>query len=321
MQFLVSNLQKIQRPRVIRASLVALGGIGLALAASARSENVGIGVLAPQAVLHVRGDANGPNDVIFQNLNTHTGANDSALVMIVDNADGQRVKTRPLIDLGGDGDWMQASTVDVPSNVSDDIWTIGKVGIGIMDPQVELDVLGTIAASGDVYSGGQFIASTYGQASDRRLKTDVQGLDGSLDLLRKLEPVQFRYATGTGLPADTQRLHYGVIAQQLARLDPELVSLFTPPGSDQAFLAVNTVSVVYLLADALQSLDTQVQAGAENAQRLRQENARLGGENLRLRQHLSALEQRLESLEGRLPAPAPAPGSAPGSVPAPAPNR
>ena len=57
----------------IKVSIFCTGIAALGIGVYTQAENVGIGVLDPQAVLHVRGDASGDSDVIFQNLNTLTG--------------------------------------------------------------------------------------------------------------------------------------------------------------------------------------------------------------------------------------------------------
>ena len=83
---------------------------------TAWAENVGIGVLETQAVLHVKGETGSNDDVIFQNMDAHDGAANSGNVLVVD---------------------------------------------------------GDIRATGNIYSGNQFLASNFFQTSDRRLKTYV----------------------------------------------------------------------------------------------------------------------------------------------------
>ena len=87
--------------------------------ATGRAENVGIGVLEPQAVLHVKGETGSNDDVIFQNMDAHDGTANSGNVLVVD---------------------------------------------------------GDIRATGNIYSGNQFLASNFFQTSDRRLKTYVLAL-------------------------------------------------------------------------------------------------------------------------------------------------
>ena len=138
-----------------------------------------------------------------------------------------------------------------------------------------LVVDGDIRATGNIYSGDQFLASNFFQTSDRRLKTDVEGFNAGLEVLRQMRTVSFRY-NGIGLPSNTERVHYGVIAQDMADIDENLVGSFKSPEDGVDYLTVNVQSMTYVLANAVQQLD------AENAS---------------LRAQLADTEARLARLE------------------------
>ena len=160
--------------------------------------------------------------------------------------------------------------------------TLGRVGVGTDTPGYSLDVSGDIRATGSIYSGDQFLASNFFQTSDRRLKTEIEGFNRGLEILRL---VSYRY-NGLGLPTNTERLHYGVIAQELHEIDPELVGSFYSPEDNMDYLTVNVQSMTYVLANALQQLDA--------------ENARITAVLLDSETRITNLEKRLRLMEARL---------------------
>ena len=163
--------------------------------------------------------------------------------------------------------------------------TLGRVGVGTDTPGYSLDVSGDIRATGSIYSGDQFLASNFFQTSDRRLKTEIEGFNRGLEILRQMRLVSYRY-NGLGLPTNTERLHYGVIAQELHEIDPALVGSFYSPEENMDYLTVNVQSMTYVLANALQQLDA--------------ENARITAVLLDSETRITNLEKRLRLMEARL---------------------
>lgn len=94
------------------------------------------------------------------------------------------------------------------------------------------------AASGSNSYGGYFTSGIYvsggiTQSSDERLKKNIQPLEGSTIASKvfQLQPKQFEFLSEEelkqrGLPASytTEGVHFGLIAQELEEISPELVS-------------------------------------------------------------------------------------------------
>jgi len=98
--------------------LAGVSALALTWASTAQAENVGIGVLEPQAVLHVTGEIGNADDIIFQNLNAYDGTASTENVLLIDEDDGQRVKTVPLVDLFDDTTLANSAfTFDNATNV------------------------------------------------------------------------------------------------------------------------------------------------------------------------------------------------------------
>ena len=158
---------------------------------------------------------------------------------------------------------------------STDATPLARVGVGTDTPGYSVDVVGDIRATNNIYAGNQFLASSFFQTSDARLKSGVRGYNQGLEVLRKMRTVSFNY-NGMGLPSNTERTHYGVIAQELQAIDPALVGSFESPEDGVEYLTVNVQSMTYVLANAVQQLDA---------------------ENATLRAKLDDAEARLQALE------------------------
>ncbi len=80
----------------------------------------------------------------------------------------------------------------------------------------------SISSSGNLTCSGEITAYS---ASDKRLKTDIKNLSNSLELLVKLNPVSYKWnAIARNLnPLKSDRIEYGLIAQELESFMPELV--------------------------------------------------------------------------------------------------
>lgn len=73
---------------------------------------------------------------------------------------------------------------------------------------------------GDVHVNG-----TFTQASDERLKKNVGRVDGALDLVRALRPRTYNYKDSEAMGfGDGDRVHYGFLAREVAKVLPDLVS-------------------------------------------------------------------------------------------------
>jgi hypothetical protein len=128
---------------------------------------------------------------------------------------------------------------------------------GFFQGNVEITGTGTIP-------GGVWIPS------DAQLKTDVQSLDGALDVIAQLEPSTYQYvseaAPGMQLPQGTQA---GLLAQQLEQVLPALVHPFTQPAEIDStgnvihpafdYKGINYIGLVPYLIAGIQELQEQNQ--------------------------------------------------------------
>jgi uncharacterized coiled-coil protein SlyX len=128
--------------------------------------------------------------------------------------------------------------------------------------------------------------------SSARYKRDIHDMRAASSGLMKLRPVTFRYKN------DLQRIRqYGLIAEEVARIYPELVT-HGPDGQ------VETVNYLTLSAMLLNELQKQTRENQRQAEQIRELSAQVGeqkvttrGQAAQLRALRTAFEERLATLE------------------------
>ncbi|GGN02462.1 hypothetical protein GCM10010967_41360 [Dyadobacter beijingensis] len=130
-----------------------------------------------------------------------------------------------------------------------------------------------------VHSGGNVYAQHYSNFSDRALKTDIHPLQNSLSGLRNMQGYSYHWKD----TKSAQTLQTGVIAQEVEKVFPELVSL-----AGNGFKAVNYIGLIPHLIEAVKELDKKT----EEITALKKELASLQEMNRKL----NALEASLKSL-------------------------
>ena len=124
----------------------------------------------------------------------------------------------------------------------------GNVGIATSTPGFLLEVNGVAAKPG----GGSWTNS-----SDSRLKKDVAAYTDGLDIIRKINPVNFKF-NGKGEITDTVNAHVGIIAQEMDTIAPYTI------GTYEALLdSTDTVMTELLSFDPSALLFTLINAVKE----------------------------------------------------------
>ena len=171
-------------------------------------------------------------------------------------------------------------------------WTDNSIGVGL------------VINWGTAFkpNGGSFA-----MASDRRLKTDVEELEGSLDRLLELRPVSFRFRNEDRHGAKGTQI--GFIAQEVEEVFPAWVMDFsnsqpTAPGEEPEPERIKTVGITgfeALAVDALRELRTEKN---REIRALETETDRrislLESENDALRYQLNELRGALQDLAAEL---------------------
>ncbi len=132
-----------------------------------------------------------------------------------------------------------------PDFGTQNIQTTGTLNTGAAT--VSSLTVSNLGGSSDTYTGdgavNSFTISAGGvfSSSDARLKENVQSIPGALDRILQVEGKKYNFIND-----QKAELHYGVIAQDLMQLFPELVK-----ENENGFLAVNYMELVPVLVEAI----------------------------------------------------------------------
>ncbi len=241
------------------------------------------------------GGAGAGNARIWASSELKLGASGRSVVTV--DGGGVRLGSRSVLETRGDVSILGDSTLEVEGNA---LFT-GQIAVGG-------DFIGNLepAASGsyDVGIAGARWDTLYvnnvNKASDRRLKTDVETLDGGLDAVEDLRPVSYTRRDDGG------ETHLGLIGQEVAEVLPEVVDR---PDDGDGYLGLDYTELVAVLVDAVQ--DHRAETGAledrveDQAERIERQDDRIEAQRDRIetqQEQLDAQAERIEDLEARLAA-------------------
>lgn len=115
---------------------------------------------------------------------------------------------------------------------------------------------------GDVWVSGINNGSGYvAIISDERLKTDTLRFTQGINIIRNLQPFTYRYNGAAGF--ETQKVHTGLIAEQVAAVAPFAIDtvyarLDTSDTQSTALLAVKSDALTFTALNAIKELDSAV---------------------------------------------------------------
>jgi hypothetical protein len=159
----------------------------------------------------------------------------------------------------------------------------GTIHIGTQGVQTTAFVGGIF---GSMVTGDAVVESSHGQLgivmSSARYKRDIRDMGSSSEALMKLRPVTFRYRNDP-----SQKRQYGLVAEEVARVYPDLVSR----DADGKVVSVHYHELVPMLLNQLQRQAEQVQKQANEIRRLNAKVAQDQAQRVSFEQRLSALER------------------------------
>jgi len=130
----------------------------------------------------------------------------------------------------------------------------GNVGIGTTTPSQKLTVAGTIQST-DLLGGATTLSTDANgniirTPSDQKLKTNIETLTSSLDKVRQLRGVSYKWIDEAKFGSSTE---IGLIAQEVQTVVPEVVK------GGGSYLSVNYQNLVALLIEAIKELANKVE--------------------------------------------------------------
>ncbi len=156
-----------------------------------------------------------------------------------------------------------------------DQWGIGTAGQGTVGVMGEglIGIYGnTFYEDGwsgyfthDVGVEGEVWAFGFQQASDRRLKSNIKPIDNALDKIKKINGLNYNITLKNmidGKVVETTKNEYGVIAQELELVFPQMVSekAFLKSARDnEMYKTVNYIQLVPVLIEAVKELSNEIE--------------------------------------------------------------
>jgi hypothetical protein len=100
-------------------------------------------------------------------------------------------------------------------------------------------------------STGQLTAIDFNSASDKSLKENIETLSNSIETLEKINPVRFTWK-------DSGKVSYGVIAQEIEKILPELVK------NDADYKSISYIPLIALLIDVVKKHELEIEEIKKN---------------------------------------------------------
>jgi len=98
-------------------------------------------------------------------------------------------------------------------------------------------------------STGALSSVDYNSTSDKKLKTNIKSIENSIDILRKINPISFEWK-------ETGKKSYGLIAQELEKILPELVS----ENEISKTKSVSYIPLISILIDTVKQQQLQIES-------------------------------------------------------------
>jgi len=255
-----SNATAIGANALVGASNSLVLGSIIGINGASANVNVGIGTTVPVTRLQI---ANG--------MDATLGATSGFLVL------GQTTSTSIVID---DNEIMSRNNGGISTLYLQADG--GGVRIGGNIPTThQLEV-----ATNDAFKTG---SANWIIPSDTRLKKDIKPFTDGLDLVRKINPIWFRYNGMNGI-TDTARFA-GIIAQEIQKIAPYMINTIKSATRDgESYLSYDANAMTYILINAVKEQQALIET-------LQHENAALQN---KYNASISDMEQKLLQMEAMI---------------------
>lgn len=295
----------------------------------AYNDKIGLSTSSPTEKLDINGS-----------LRVRTTAQDNSLTKFA-VLDGNGVlKYRDNLNLNPFGGWYRQGTTDMPTAITDDIYTRGNIGVGLSNPSEAIDVFGrevklrlednggagfasstavvlensngswslsgprsyeinnnfgiwwnngpwrrcftitddarflmadnsnpSLIGTFRLYVNGNAFINGVWTTSDKRLKNNINKIEGSLSIISKLSGYNYSFNdvpdSVVSLPEGRQ---YGLLAQELKEVMPEAVKL-----NNNGYYAVNYEMVIPVLLEGIKEQQTTIETQNTKIEKLENE--------------------------------------------------
>jgi len=174
----------------------------------------------------------------------------------------------------------------------------GNVGIGgLVNPAAKLHV------------NGDIIASAVITPSMKSLKSNIDNFSLGLDQIMDINPMSYVYNGKGGITSE--RIHFGVIAEEFQKIVPEAVFAYAYKEADdegnvlstEEFLSVDEKAITYMLVNAVKEQQAIINAQAEKLSALEEVVNTLGSSTEINRTNVTLSDFDLAELQQNIPNP------------------
>ena len=164
----------------------------------------------------------------------------------------------------------------------------GNVGIGLNNPTYKLHVNGKLKTNG------------IRESSDRRLKTGIVPIESALSLVKEMQGVTYRWKVDAFPEMGfDEELQYGLIAQELEEVVPELV------GTDnEGWKSIEYSHIVPILIEAMKEQQREIEdlknLQEQTADKLTFTAQNAANDKVELMNYIHALQKEVQILKGEL---------------------
>jgi len=205
-------------------------------------DRLGVNTNSPSSSVHIISSESAVSPLTVQNTN----ASGYAQIVYSTGSNSTPNNHSWTVGVGGSGVgtlaskffWYNAGTKMV-------LTTAGRLGIGNDTPSYPLDVNGNVSGI-SIYASDDIVAY-----SDAKIKGDVQIIENAIEKIKEIRGVTFTRTDRN----DNQR-HAGVIAQEVQKVLPEVVTTRVDDGT----LAVAYGNLNALLIEAIKELTAKVES-------------------------------------------------------------
>jgi hypothetical protein len=164
-------------------------------------------------------------------------------------------------NLGGDANWVSINATELYVAVglrvnTSQLYRSDQINYVTNRHQFWNNTFSTTFAYFD-QSGCWNSTGTWGNFSDRQVKRDIEPYEAGLDAIAALRPVSYKYRDD--VPFADDRTHYGLIAQELEEVLPELVEDFKLAGYG-TIKATQPGQLLFVCINAIRELKERLEA-------------------------------------------------------------